>query len=57
MGVDELQKRRGLLLLLLLLLLLTAIEWQLSGSTDKTSEKTYINETIQRTQYEQYKTQ
>jgi hypothetical protein len=46
-----------LLLLLLLLLLLTAIELSLGGSTDKTSKKTHINATIQKTQYKQYKTQ
>jgi hypothetical protein len=44
------------LLLLLLLLLLTAIELSLDGSTGKTSKKTYINETIQKTQYKQHKT-
>jgi hypothetical protein len=27
----------------------------LGGSTDKTSKKTYTNETIQKTQYKQYK--
>jgi hypothetical protein len=36
---------------------LTAIELSLGGSKDKTRKKTYINETVQKTQYRQYRTQ